>query len=73
VTAWKATPSTPKIVASGKGKTRSTRERREERKGVWFSNTHTHISFKIYTENVEFNAFHLRRGMFIKDLGLELV
>jgi hypothetical protein len=43
----------------------------EERNGVWFSNAH--LSFKIYTENVEFNAFHLRTAMFVKDLGLELM
>lgn len=44
-----------------------------EKRGVVLKQTHTHISFKIYTENVEFNEFHLRRGIFIKDLGLELV
>jgi hypothetical protein len=64
-------PLHPQNVASGKGKTRSMRESREERNGVWFSNAH--ISFKIYTENVEFNAFHLRMAMFVKDLGLELM
>jgi hypothetical protein len=47
------------------------RESREERKGVWFSNAR--ISFKIYNENAEFNAFHLRTAMFVKDLGLEII
>lgn len=53
-------PRTPRKRSIWQGKDESTREHREKRKGVWFSNTH--ISFKIYTENVEFNAFHLRRG-----------
>jgi hypothetical protein len=44
---------------------------REERNGVWFSNAR--ISFKIYTENAEFNAFHLRTSAFVKDSGLELM
>jgi hypothetical protein len=47
------------------------REREEEGHGVWFSNAR--ISFKIYTENVEFNAFHLRTAMFVKDLGLGIM
>jgi hypothetical protein len=38
---------------------------------VWFSNAR--VSFKIYTENAEFNAFHLRTAMFVKDLGPELM